>query len=68
MLKRPSRETPSLKRIEKERRPKNNFKEVDIPLNNEHPCVTKVLKVFDELVFFAIVMEYALGVNFSMML
>merc|ERR1719233_554645 len=57
----------AVKIIKKERWPRNyskpdcNFKEVDIPLHIEHPCVTRVLEVFDEPTVFAIVMEYAPG-------
>ena len=42
-------------------KPDGNIKEVDIPLHIEHPCVTRVLEVFDEPVVFAIVMECAPG-------
>ena len=46
----------------------DNFKEADIPLNIVHSCVTRVLEVFYEQMIFAIVMEYAPGVNFLMKL
>ena len=64
----------AIKMIKKERWPKDysgpddNFKEVDIPLNIVHSCVTRVLEVFYEQMIFAIVMEYAPGVNFLMKL
>ena len=52
--------------IRKEKRPKNNsepdylVKEMDIPQNLDHPCITKVLEVQSEKQF-VIVMELAPG-------
>ena len=57
----------AIKMIKKERWPRNysgpddNYKEVDISLNTEHPCVNRVVEVFDEPEVFAIVMKYAPG-------
>ena len=57
----------AIKMIKKERWPRNysgpddNYKEVDIPLNTEHPCVNRVVEVFDDPEVFTIVMEYAPG-------
>ena len=42
--------------------PDDLLREVDIPLNLEdHPCITKILEVFDEKKLLAIVMEFAPG-------
>ena len=41
--------------------PDNIYREVDNPLSTEHPCVARVVEVFDEPEVFAIVMKYAPG-------
>ena len=56
----------AVKMIRKEKRPRNNsepdylMKEMDIPKNLDHPCITKVLEVQSEKLF-VIVMELAPG-------
>ena len=56
----------AVKIIRKEKQPKNNsesdylMKEIDIPKNLDHPCITKVLEVQSEKLF-VIVMELAPG-------
>ena len=41
--------------------PEDLSREVDILLELEHPCITKVFEVIDEKTVFVIVMEYAAG-------
>ena len=41
--------------------PEDLFKEVDILLSLQHPCITKVLDVVEDKEVFVIVMEYAAG-------
>jgi len=56
----------AVKMSRKEKRPMNNsepdylMKEMDIPKNLDHPCITKVLEVQSEKLF-VIVMELATG-------
>ena len=56
----------AVKMIRKEKRPKNNsepdylMKEMDVPKNLDHPCITKLLEVQSEKLF-VIVMELAPG-------
>ena len=57
----------AVKMIRKEKRPRNNsepdylMKEMDIPKNLNHPCITKVLEVHGSDKLFVIVMELAPG-------
>ena len=53
----------AVKMIRKEKRPRNNsepdylMKEMDIPKNLDHPCITKVLEVHGIDKLFVIVMD-----------
>ena len=60
----------AVKMIRKEKWPRNYsepdylMKEVDIPKNLDHPCITKVLEVHDSNKLFVIVIKLATGGEF----